>query len=229
MPEVLMPRLSDTMEEGTLSRWLKREGDQVRKGEVIAEIETGKAIMELEAYDQGILTRILLAEGASAPIGMPIAVIGGEPAVPTPQAPAREEQPEARQPGQPAPVPPALAPVSEAPPAPPAAALAAEPGRAPTSPLARRHGIDLAAIEGSGPGGRVGRADVEDAIARAGGQPRPGSRPRGRPPARTPRRCRCQPCGGSPPRAWPRARGRPRISTRPQSPTPDRRWSSRPA
>ena len=76
MPDVLMPRLSDTMEEGVLSQWVKHEGDQVRKGDVLAVIETDKAAMDMEAYDEGVLTRILVAEGASVPIGTPIAVIG---------------------------------------------------------------------------------------------------------------------------------------------------------
>ena len=71
MPDVLMPRLSDTMAEGILSQWVKHEGDQVRKGDVLAEIETDKAAMEMEAYDEGVLTRILVQEGASVPIGQP--------------------------------------------------------------------------------------------------------------------------------------------------------------
>ena len=76
MPDVLMPRLSDTMEQGVLSQWVKHEGDQVRKGDVLAVIETDKAAMDMEAYDEGVLTRILVQEGASVPIGTPIAVIG---------------------------------------------------------------------------------------------------------------------------------------------------------
>ena len=76
MPDVFMPRLSDTMEEGVLSQWVKHEGDQVRKGDVLAVIETDKAAMDMEAYDEGVLTKVLVAEGASVPIGTPIAVIG---------------------------------------------------------------------------------------------------------------------------------------------------------
>jgi pyruvate dehydrogenase E2 component (dihydrolipoamide acetyltransferase) len=72
MPDVLMPRLSDTMEEGVLSQWVKHEGDQVRKGDVLAVIETDKAVMEMEAYDEGVLTSILVQEGASVPIGTPL-------------------------------------------------------------------------------------------------------------------------------------------------------------
>src|SRR5579875_3515273 len=110
MPEVLMPRLSDTMEEGTLSQWVKHEGDPVRRGDVLAVIETDKAAMEMEAYDEGVLTRILVEEGASVPIGTPIAVIG-EPAGPAPAPPA------------PVPAPPSSAPLLR-PARPPAAAIA---------------------------------------------------------------------------------------------------------
>src|SRR5712691_8273935 len=73
--EIVMPRLSDTMESGTVARWLKHEGDQVNKGEQIADIETDKATMPLEAYSTGILAKILILEGQSAPIGTPIAVV----------------------------------------------------------------------------------------------------------------------------------------------------------
>src|SRR5665647_3247674 len=76
MPDVLMPRLSDTMEEGTLSQWLKNVGDAVHKGDVLAEIETDKATMDLESFEDGVLERQLVSAGASVPIGQPIAVIG---------------------------------------------------------------------------------------------------------------------------------------------------------
>lgn len=95
MPEVQMPRLSDTMTEGILSRWLKNEGDLIRKGDIIAEIETDKATMELEAYDEGPLTALLVSEGSTVPIGQPIAIIGesasAKPTSPAPQAPTRAE------------------------------------------------------------------------------------------------------------------------------------------
>ncbi|MER7083243.1 biotin/lipoyl-containing protein [Saccharopolyspora kobensis] len=71
MTEIQMPRLSDTMEEGVISTWRKKVGDQVSRGEVIAEIETDKALMELEAYDDGVLEKILVEEGATVPIGTP--------------------------------------------------------------------------------------------------------------------------------------------------------------
>ncbi len=76
MSEVTMPRLSDTMQEGTISHWLKKPGDQVKKGDVMAEIETDKATMDLEAYDAGVLEQILVQEGQVVPIGQVIAVIG---------------------------------------------------------------------------------------------------------------------------------------------------------
>lgn len=172
MPDVVMPRLSDTMEEGVLSRWLKAEGDEVHRGDVLAEIETDKATMDLEAYDDGVLQRLLVAEGATVPIGQPLAVIGSDaargvataPAEPSPEPPAAEPSPE-----------PPTAEPETAQPAPPSAAGASAPdaaapsaGRVRTSPLARRiardHGVDLTTLTGTGPGGRVVRADVEAAI-----------------------------------------------------------------
>ncbi len=76
MPEVTMPRLSDTMQEGTITRWLKKSGDQVKRGDILAEVETDKANMEIESYDTGILEQILIKEGETAPIGQAIALIG---------------------------------------------------------------------------------------------------------------------------------------------------------
>ena len=73
MPDVLMPRLSDTMTEGILVQWLKQEGDQIQRGDVLAEVETDKATMEVEAYESGVLTRILAEPGSTVPIGQPIA------------------------------------------------------------------------------------------------------------------------------------------------------------
>ena len=188
MPDVLMPRLSDTMEEGVLSRWLKQEGDQVHRGDIIAEIETDKAVMELEAYEEGELTRILVAEGTTVPIGTPVAVIGARAAAEQPReapeqpqapAPAPEPEPEATRP--------AVPPTPSAPPAPPQHLAA--PTEIRTSPLARalahRHGLDIAAIKGTGPGGRVVRADVDDAIAALARKPSPPQPPAAPPPAVT--------------------------------------------
>src|SRR5437764_11899188 len=73
-----MPRLSDTMEEGTIARWLKQEGEKVSEGEVLAEIETDKATMELNAYNDGVLLKILVGDGETAPLGAPIALLGEE-------------------------------------------------------------------------------------------------------------------------------------------------------
>ena len=78
MPEILMPRLSDTMESGVIVRWHKHAGDQVTPGETLAEIETDKAVMEYEAYEAGVLGRILVPEGEEAAIGDPIAILGNE-------------------------------------------------------------------------------------------------------------------------------------------------------
>ncbi|GAA0649716.1 pyruvate dehydrogenase complex dihydrolipoamide acetyltransferase [Streptomyces thermocarboxydovorans] len=175
MPEVLMPRLSDTMEEGTLSRWLTHEGAPVHKGDAIAEIETDKAVMELEAYDEGPLSRILVAEGTTVPIGTPLAVIGTE----SQAAPHQAAPEQARQAAAPAPTPPTGPTESPAPTA-PATAEPPTPARGDehevrTSPLARtlarQHGIDITTLTGSGPGGRIVRADVDDAITRHGGRP----------------------------------------------------------
>jgi pyruvate dehydrogenase E2 component (dihydrolipoamide acetyltransferase) len=165
MPDVLMPRLSDTMEEGILSQWLKAEGDAVRKGDILAEIETDKATMELEAYDDGVLERQLVANGATVEVGKPIAVIGSGTDRSTGAA---ESTPTAEPSAPPAPPTPerAAAP-AETPPERPA--TADDGARLRTSPLARRtarqHGIDLSTITGTGPGGRIVRADVEAAAA----------------------------------------------------------------
>ena len=175
MPEVLMPRLSDTMQEGVLSQWLKSEGDIVHRGDILAEIETDKATMELEAYDDGVLERQLVAEGSTVPIGQPIAVIGHgstsgstTPDTPAPTASpvvtpsqASTSEPAAHRSlptgDQPRPTPSVL---------PPAAGSPSNELR--TSPLARRiahsHGLNLAKVHGTGPAGRVVRVDVEAAI-----------------------------------------------------------------
>src|SRR2546430_1622226 len=76
MSEVNMPRLSDTMQEGTIARWLKKPGDEIKKGDTLAEIETDKATMDLEAYEEGTLQKILIQEGETVPIGQAVALIG---------------------------------------------------------------------------------------------------------------------------------------------------------
>jgi pyruvate dehydrogenase E2 component (dihydrolipoamide acetyltransferase) len=169
MPDVLMPRLSDTMTEGIVTQWLKHEGDTVHRGEVLAEIETDKATMELEAYASGVLSRIIAAPGTTVPIGQPIAVIGDE--SPTPAPDARPGTAATREP-QP------VAPTRDTPPVATPTTTDQAPAHTsvrapvPSSPLARararEHGMNLAAITGTGPGGRIVRADVEAAIATQG-------------------------------------------------------------
>ena len=167
---ILMPALSPTMTEGTLARWLKKEGDAIASGDVIAEIETDKATMEVEAVDEGILGRILVADGTEGvQVNQPIGIIvdDGE-AVPDAAAPAAKAKPlapaaEASNPTQP----PAPVTHEAAPAAPAAAAAPAAGGRVFISPLAKRlakeAGLDPASIPGSGPNGRIIRADVEAA------------------------------------------------------------------
>jgi pyruvate dehydrogenase E2 component (dihydrolipoamide acetyltransferase) len=160
--EIVMPRLSDTMENGTIARWLKKEGDEVKKGEALADVETDKATMPLESYAAGRLARVLLQEGQSVPIGTPIAVIavGGE-TLPS-ATPAAAPSANAAAPAAPATAPPST-------PTPTGAAAEAE-GIVRASPIARRLaeelGVDLRSVNGTGPSGRVTREDVE-AAARA--------------------------------------------------------------
>ena len=167
MSEVVMPRLSDTMEEGELAKWLKNVGDPVQKGESLAEIETDKATMDLEAFEDGILEQQLVAEGTIVPIGQPVAVIGDGSGsrAPKPATPVASTESSS---GESAPT--ESAPTESAPTEPaPAPAVSSAVGKLRTSPLARKvardHGIDLSSIVGTGPQGRIVRADVEAAIA----------------------------------------------------------------
>ena len=163
--EILMPALSPTMEEGTLAKWLKKEGDTVKSGDIIAEIETDKATMEFEAVDEGTLGKILVAEGsAGVAVNTPIAILleEGESAADIGSAkPAAAAAPAAKSEAAPA-----AAPAAAAAPA-PAAPKSADGGRVFASPLARRiaaeKGVDLAGVKGSGPYGRIVKADVEGA------------------------------------------------------------------
>ena len=152
--EVVMPQMGADMQEGTILRWLKREGDAVQRGEIIAEIETDKANVEIEAYESGILRRILLPEGTTVPVGQVIAVIAApEDDISQYEAAAGVARPE---------------PVAAVPerPAPPA-----EAGRVHASPAARRLaeelGVDLSRVQGTGPDGRILRRDIEEAAAKA--------------------------------------------------------------
>jgi pyruvate dehydrogenase E2 component (dihydrolipoamide acetyltransferase) len=182
--KVFMEALSPTMEEGRLVKWLKNEGDTVKGGDVLAEVETDKAIMELVARGDGVLRKRLINEGDSAPVGTLLGVIAeaGEnidsmlgdkamlppPAAINPTAPDSEIKDVARQP-----IP---APTQAAAPAAPAAApapqAAAPSGPTRSSPLARRlaseRGLDLGSVQGSGPNGRIIKRDVEQAAAGAG-------------------------------------------------------------
>ena len=169
---ILMPALSPTMTEGTLTRWLKKEGEAIKAGDVIAEIETDKATMEVEAVDEGVLGKILVGDGTeNVQVNAPIAVLVEEgEAVPSGAAPkpAPTAAPEPVA-AKPAPEPAAAKPAPE-PAAAKQAALAnghAGGERVFASPLARRMasqaGIDLSAVKGSGPNGRIVRADVEAA------------------------------------------------------------------
>ncbi|UNC14438.1 pyruvate dehydrogenase complex dihydrolipoamide acetyltransferase [Acidiphilium multivorum] len=164
---ILMPALSPTMTEGTLARWLKKEGETIKAGDVIAEIETDKATMEVEAVDEGVLGKILVAAGSeNVAVNAPIAILvePGEavpdsaPAAPAPK-PAAAPEPVA------APAPAAAAPAA------PAAETTGHSERVFASPLARRMaqqaGIDLATLKGSGPNGRIVKADIDAARGRA--------------------------------------------------------------
>ena len=168
-----MPKLSDTMTVGTLVRWLKNEGDAVANGDMIAEVETDKATMEVECFDDGVLIKQYCGEGAEVAVGDPIAAVGeaGEEApAGTSSAPAPAETAPA------APEPVAVAPVAPVAPAAPAPAPVAEAPAAPVSstgtrikasPLAKKiaaeKGLDLSTLQGSGPGGRILKEDVLNA------------------------------------------------------------------
>ena len=173
--KVVMPKLSEAMESGKVIKWIKKEGDRVDGGEIIAEIETDKADIELESFGSGVLRKIVVPAGERAPVGGLIAVIAdaaddiagllaGAP------APAAAAPPP---PVSPAPPPRAVAPPPPLAPRPIAPALAPVPvavpgGRVKASPLAKkiaaRSGVDLRLVQGSGPGGRIVRRDVEAAL-----------------------------------------------------------------
>lgn len=171
-----MPKLSDTMTVGTLVKWLKKEGDEVATGDMLAEVETDKATMELECFFDGTLVKIFAPEGASVEIGAPLCAVGEpgeEVEAPAPkEAPAAEasqsEAESAEAPANPAEPPPV--PAAPAPPPPPVAAppplpaAAASSGKVKISPLARKLaeelGIDPARVTGTGTGGRIVKADI---------------------------------------------------------------------
>ena len=181
--ELKMPALSPTMEEGTLAKWLVKEGDEVKSGDILAEIETDKATMEFEAVDEGKIAKILVPEGTDGvKVGAPIAIMAGEgesvdasavPKADTAPPPPPKAAPEPKADATPKTAPPTQAPV-ETPAAPPQPAIATartEGERIKASPLARRlaqaQNIDLSTIQGSGPGGRIVRADIDAAVGKA--------------------------------------------------------------
>lgn len=176
-----MPKLSDTMTEGTLVRWNKQVGDEIEIGDVIAEVETDKATMEMEAFDEGTLTEIRIQAGEKAPVGAVLGILVEEGEDAGSSAPAAA-----------APEPAAQAPTTESAPA-QAQPVAQQPAqtsvsgeRIKASPLARKiaadKGLDLSNIQGSGPAGRIVKADVEGATS-APAQPAPAAQPAAQPAA----------------------------------------------
>src|SRR6266851_2577904 len=156
MADVTMPRLSDTMEEGTIASWLKKPGEKVDRGEVIAQIETDKATMDLTAFEAGTLQEILAPEGSTVAIGQPVARIG------TGNGSAKASPPAA----PPAEIPrPTEAAATEPPEGPPVQTDAKTRASPMARHLAAEHGLDLGSISGSGPQGRVLRADIEAALS----------------------------------------------------------------
>jgi pyruvate dehydrogenase E2 component (dihydrolipoamide acetyltransferase) len=206
--KVIMPKLSPTMEEGQIARWLKKEGDKVSMGEPLAEIDTDKATMEMQALANGVLRKIIVNEGQAAPLGQLIAIIGEPnediasllseaPAAPSSAPPAKKE-------AEPAPPPPPAQAAQPAPPPPPQpqaaaaaagtvgngrqAVAAAPSGRMIVSPLAARmaaeSGLDLRSIQGSGPGGRIIKKDIEAALSQPKAAPETQRYPRAVEPAK---------------------------------------------
>lgn len=162
--KIMMPKLSDTMEEGKILKWLYKEGDKVKQGEILVEIESDKADMELESYDSGILRKIVVPEGGKAPIGALIAVIGE---ANEDIAPLLTESAAAQQKTSPKPQPAVAESSRPTKSSPQHDTVRGEPtdGRIKASPLARKiandRGINLAGVHGTGPNGRIIRKDLE--------------------------------------------------------------------
>ncbi|HLJ34154.1 MAG TPA: biotin/lipoyl-containing protein, partial [Ktedonobacteraceae bacterium] len=201
MSEVTMPRLSDTMEEGTISHWLKKPGDEIKKGDTLAEIETDKATMDLEAYEAGTLQEIKVQEGETVPIGQVVAIIGSGAKAEQPASTAAKTG--ADEAGQEEAATPVSAESTRAEEASTQSESSVASGSAPpreattqskspdnaenasssngngraakASPLARRmaeeHNLDLSQIQGTGPGGRIVRDDIEDVLEQQRGAP----------------------------------------------------------
>ncbi|HEX6551244.1 MAG TPA: dihydrolipoamide acetyltransferase family protein [Ktedonobacteraceae bacterium] len=200
MSEVSMPRLSDTMQEGTIARWLKSPGEEIHKGDVLAEIETDKATMDLEAFDAGVLEQILVPEGETVPIGQAVATIGtgagaqqheqpaasrppqeqGEAAAGQPPQEQGEAAESRQQPAQERGAPAPSTQQEEGAGTPAERPVTADSGDGrvmKASPLARRmaeeHHIDLSQVQGTGPGGRIVRDDIEDVLEQQRAAPAP--------------------------------------------------------
>lgn len=199
MGTVIMPKMGDAMEEGTLLKWLKSAGDEISEGDPIAEIETDKVTLEIEAQEDGYLTNVLVEEGTTAPIGTVIATIGTQDEVgqqptggdaastqPAAEEPAQESEPMA---GQSAAAVEEAPPVNEAPASsqpqaqsqPPQVVERAPGERLRASPLVKRlaeeHGIDLTQVAGSGPGGRIIKNDIAEFVSGAKPAPKAGAAP----------------------------------------------------
>jgi len=171
---ILMPKMSDTMEEGVISSWVKNVGDKVESGDVLAEVETDKATMELEAYDEGTLLYKAVEEGQGVPVDGVIAVVGEEGAdyetlvkqATQPKKEAKQEAPKEEAPKQETKEPQAQASAPQATPEAPTSDTTTEGGRIKASPLAKKmakeKGIDLSNVQGSGDGGRIVRRDIEN-------------------------------------------------------------------
>ena len=172
-----MPKLSDTMTVGTLVNWLKKEGDAVSNGDMIAEVETDKATMEVECFEEGILIKQYCKQGEEVPVGGAIAAVGeaGEAAPEAPNNDAAETQTDAPKPETPAkaeapkPQEPAVVEVAKAVEAPVSTNVTVSNSRVKASPLAKKiaanKGIDLRSVQGSGPGGRILKSDLEGIAA----------------------------------------------------------------
>ncbi len=169
MPEVIMPKMGDAMTEGKVLRWIKQQGETVRKGEAVAEIETDKVNVDLEAEWDGTLAQVLVDAGGVAQVGEPIGFIA-RPGEQVDQKPARRPAPAPAQATPARPAVPAGGPART-----PGAPSGTATGEIRVSPLARRlaeqHGIPLASIKGTGPEGRITKEDVEAAIGAAPGAP----------------------------------------------------------
>jgi pyruvate dehydrogenase E2 component (dihydrolipoamide acetyltransferase) len=194
MAEVVMPRLSDSMEEGTILQWLKRVGDEVAVGDELVEIETDKANMAYESDVAGTLSEILVQEGETVAIGTPIARVGGDSEASSQDGEGSSASSAGPVAGDPPPPPVAKASSGAGPPTapPPEEAINApasangDSERPKASPIARRLAkekeLDLTQLEGSGPGGRIVKADVEQAVSSAGGVASGGPRTEAQPP-----------------------------------------------